>query len=259
MLRSFDVAADQIVSLIEEERADASEVSRQQLLQAQNQFNAFRNAAFTTHATNEAINVQCRQEIEKLTRKAQELQELEYTLHKAGIYHSHGFLAFGGQWGALVRGLRPTSPNLPQGPFLLPRDVAAALETQRRAEDWQRVRDSAEIARLENLVRWYRDFHETKYPDASLIIPLGMQSFSLFLVLTAFQVEGKSLKREMASSEVPEHAAKRFRLDAQVEQWGTAPTFNATPTSNFQPPAFSPSDCVTSTVWQSACTAGSRP
>ncbi|KAJ7685544.1 hypothetical protein DFH06DRAFT_46198 [Mycena polygramma] len=235
MLRCFEVAADQLVSVIEDERADASDVSRQQLATVESQFNAFRNAAFTTHAANEAINDQCRQEIHTLRKKVQELQELQYILHHSGIYNSHGRLAFGPQWGALVRGFRPNSPNLPQGPLLSPKEVTAALDAQWRAEIWRRNRDSVEIARLENLVRWYRDLHETNYQP----IPMG---------LPTPLVEVRSLKREVEHeprSRDPEPAAKRSRLEeSPVEyRWDTAPTFySQLPTS--------PSDCVSGGLFQ---------
>ncbi|KAJ7256506.1 hypothetical protein B0H12DRAFT_511736 [Mycena haematopus] len=205
MLRSFNVGADQLVSIIEEERASASEVSRQQLAQTQNQFNAFRNAAYTSFAQNEAIIIQHSQEIETLMKKVQEYQELQHTLGKVGIYYHHGRLAFGDLWGEVACGLRPGSPNLPRGPpFLLPTHVVNALAEQCRAENSRRGRNLAKIARLENLVRWYQDIHETKFPPA------------LNINLAPPVVGTKALKREMEAP-VLEPAAKRSRLNAPVQ------------------------------------------
>ncbi|KAJ7047199.1 hypothetical protein C8F04DRAFT_222888 [Mycena alexandri] len=223
MLHAFEVAADKIVDIIDTERTDASEVYRQQLEHTQNQCNQFRNAAYATHAANENINARCRQEIDSLTRV---IQDMQYTLNKAGIYYHMGRLAFGGNWGAVVRALRPSSPNLPQGPFLFPRDVVAALEAQREAEHWRRERDSAEIARLQHLVKWHQ---QTTLNGGGA--PL---------------VESKPMKR--AAPELTGCAVKRSRLDIPLEKICIAtPPFTAT-SSNCQSPAFSPMTLVSPIV-----------
>ncbi|KAJ7766849.1 hypothetical protein B0H16DRAFT_374015 [Mycena metata] len=213
MLNVFEVAADKIIDMIDTERTDASEFYRQQLEHTQNQCNSFRAAAFATHAANENINAQCRQEIDSLTRV---IQDMQYTLNKAGIYYHMGRLAFGGNWGVVVRALRPSSPNLPQGPLLFPRDVVAALEAQREAENWRREHDSAEIARLQHLVKWHQ--RPTLNGGGAPLVD--------------------TMKRP--APELTKCAGKRSRLDIPLEKICTAtPPFSAT-SSTSQSPAFSP-------------------
>ncbi|KAF8205794.1 hypothetical protein K438DRAFT_1964210 [Mycena galopus ATCC 62051] len=225
MLRSFTVAADQIVSIIEDECASALEVTRQQLEQAQSQFNAFRNAAYASYAANDAT-------IENLTRKVlvsldryhlgfnviyrtvQEYKNLLHTLNKVDIYYHHGSYA---------------------SSALSPNQVGAALADQCRFENSQRNRDLAEIARLENLVRWYREFHETKFPPAlnTDVGVLGRPSLVQHARAEAGRM--KPLKREMEAEDL-EPAAKRSRLDVPV----LTPILSATTRSNYSSAAGSP-------------------
>ncbi|KAF7363797.1 hypothetical protein MSAN_01037600 [Mycena sanguinolenta] len=205
---------------MEEECFSASEVYRQQLAQTQTQFNAFRSAAYTSFAQNEAMNNSCSQEIDMLTKKVREYEELQQTLRKACIYHTQGRLAFGGLWGQIAPELRPGSSNLPHGSFLHPGQVLNALANQCQAEKSRRN----EIARLENLVRWY----QTKLPpdhNTNVAPPVV------------------GMKREMTPVLEP-IAVKRLKLDVPVRP---CRTMTATPrlSAPFSPvsaptPTFSP-------------------
>ncbi|KAJ7481218.1 hypothetical protein B0H11DRAFT_2420281 [Mycena galericulata] len=185
MMRSFEDAADQLAELIEVERAEASELVRQRLVQLEGQFSAFRNAAFAAHAENETINAQAKQE----------LQNLHYTLRQAGIYYTQGRLAFGEEWGAVIRGFRSPSASVPP-PELVPRDIMGALQRQRREDGSMRAQDLAQISWLQ---------HEIAAQNRDLQF-MGESWFPL----TEGLVDSKlSLKRTI--SERPQPVAKRPR------------------------------------------------
>ncbi|KAJ7137707.1 hypothetical protein C8R44DRAFT_335330 [Mycena epipterygia] len=132
MLRSFELAADEIIEIIEAERADACEFYRQKLLQTEHQFAAFRSSAYATHAENEAVNAQCTREIDQLLA----------TLQQAGIYYSHGRLIYGAQWVAQGSRSSPTDVRLP----LIPHDSGmGALEMQREYDVTQPFLPAANI------------------------------------------------------------------------------------------------------------------
>ncbi|KAJ6502142.1 hypothetical protein C8R45DRAFT_1209761 [Mycena sanguinolenta] len=226
MLRSFNVGADELISLIEEECFSASEVYRQQLAQTQSQFNAFRSATYTSFAQNEAMTIHCSQEIDMLVKKVREYEEMQLTLLRAGIYYSYGQLAFGGPWGQIVSGLSSCSSNLPHGPFLFPVQVLHALADQGQAEKSRR----SEIARLDDLVRWYQ---------AQISPDLNTNS--------APSVVGT--KREIGTPVLdPIMISKRPRLDVPVQPCRTMPAMPrlSVPFSPvFAPiPTFSPIDAV---------------
>lgn len=102
MLRSFELAADELIEIIEAERADASEFYRQKLLQTEHQFAAFRSSAYATHAENEAVNAQVRREARsgavalretsargKLTNSSQHSNKPASTILMDALYTGH--------------------------------------------------------------------------------------------------------------------------------------------------------------------------
>ncbi|KAJ6490476.1 hypothetical protein DFH09DRAFT_1454310 [Mycena vulgaris] len=221
-MQSFELAADQIIEIIDAERADASAVHQQQLLKMEAQCVAFRKSAYATHAANEAVNAQCLQEITQL-RNA--LGGLERTLQQAGIHYSQGHLAFGPQWGALVHGLRGVAHTAP--PLLMPREVMHALEAQHQEEEWRR--DSAQNVRYEQPDR--HDVYGPQFtePNPNVYIPL----------LPSPNIDSKlSLKRRLGmASEGREILAKRSRWS--TDNAPVMPTLGNNPGFNLPRPAFS--------------------
>ncbi|KAJ7112429.1 hypothetical protein C8R43DRAFT_152165 [Mycena crocata] len=218
-MHSFEVAADQILELIEAERADATEVIRNQLRQLDIQFNSFRNASYATLASKEAINAQCSREMRELE---QTLNGIFYTLKQAGIHYSQGRLAFGEEWGASVGGLRSNSPHLPP-PLLTPKDIIAALEMERY---WRRGQSHA---------IW--DHH---LPMQS--IQPGT-SFSMSLIPALDVGENMSLKRAMPFEDLMP-AAKRSKPVVKNEDWDTVipGPITAGSASHLSSPQYSPID-----------------
>ncbi|KAJ7709459.1 hypothetical protein B0H17DRAFT_1190667 [Mycena rosella] len=225
-MQSFELAADEILQLIDAERADACTTLREHMRKAEAQCTAFRKTAYATHAANVAINAQCNQDIVQLTKA---LQDLQRTLQQAGIYHSQGHLTFGPQWGAIVRGFRPGSEHEP--PLLMtPEDVVRALETQRQENEWWRRRDSSQIFRHELAATRNGGMYGVQCAEnnASVYMPL--------LPSPDF-----GLKRKVGmASDGSEFATKRSRSTEHSPDMQGVATWGTNPGLNLPRPTFSP-------------------
>ncbi|KAK7020406.1 hypothetical protein R3P38DRAFT_2968704 [Favolaschia claudopus] len=192
MLRSFDVGADQMASLIEEERIDAAQHCFQQLEQLRRQFDEFQILAHSTQNQNpNVLTIEMQnKEIMSLRRCVEEFQVLERTLFNAGIHYARGHLA-------------GTDPADNRPLFLAPNQVVGSLDDQRRAHYWERTQNAEVVARLDKQLRWGRDVQETKFSQT---------------LAFANDAEGNSniRSREADSEVVSQRAAKRSRVNTDT-------------------------------------------
>ncbi|KAJ7461494.1 hypothetical protein FB451DRAFT_1497247 [Mycena latifolia] len=210
-MQAFEVAADQILEIIDAECADACAVQREQLAAVEGQFTAFRNAALATHASNEAINAKARHDLAQLHRT---LGGLQHTLQQAGIFCSPGTLSFGPQWGAVVRGLG-MGAGAPGPPLLTPRGVIFQLEAQRQEDAWRWGHNSAQMQQQHHPPKC--DVYGCTEPNPSLYTPQAL--------LPSPTIDSKaSLKRRLGITPEgePESAAKR----PKAEEGPTEAIFN---------------------------------